>query len=196
MSVLLPTNSQIIGPVTALNIIKAIEGLGGSRGYLEHLKSTSSVNQIAQPLSLLSISNSLNSTTESTDHHHNCSIYLRVGFIPGMLFGHINVFNKPEGDGPVRVSYTTKITAWVTQGTGFTDLHGTFVGPTGWDDMLKGPIKFVITASDKKGLHATFRRDWVTAAEISADFPEASGVQDGSYTCEGECEWHQIFYKD
>ncbi|KAH7337759.1 hypothetical protein B0J17DRAFT_768900 [Rhizoctonia solani] len=195
MSVILPITPQTIGPVTALNIIKAIEGLGGTRGYLEHLKSANSADQIAKPLSLLSVSNSSSSDAESTTSHHNCSIHLQCGIVPGMILGYIKVFDKPEEGGvSVRPKYIAQIRAWVTQGCGYTDLHGAFLRFTGWEDMLKGPIKFNIIAADKKGLHATFRRDWLTAAEISADFPEASGVQEGSFTCEGECEWQQIFF--
>ncbi|CAE6502713.1 unnamed protein product [Rhizoctonia solani] len=193
MSVILPTTPQTIGPVTALNLIKAIEALGGSRGYLEHLKSSNSADQVVKPLSLLSVPNFLSSDGESTTSRYSCSIHLHCGFVPGMIVGYIRVYDEPEeGKISVRPKYITQIRAWVTQGCGHTDLHGTFIPFTGWEDMLKGPIKFVITASDKKGLHATFRRDWVTAAEISADFPEAAGVQDGSYTCEGECEWQEI----
>ncbi|KAG8733019.1 hypothetical protein FRC11_009237 [Ceratobasidium sp. 423] len=183
-----------IGPVTTLNIIKAIEELGGSRGYLAHLKSANPINQLTRPLSLLSVSNPLSSDAEATRHSHNCSVYLRAGIVPGTLFGEIKVFDKPEEEGSARVKYFTRIRAWLTKGNGFTDLHGNFVLLTGWEDMLEGPMKFHVMAAEGQGAHIVFKRDFLPLAEISADFPEATGTQCGSYEGEGECTWDQMIY--
>ncbi|QRW25721.1 hypothetical protein RhiXN_10798 [Rhizoctonia solani] len=194
MSVLLPTTPQEFGPVSSLNIIKAIENLGGAKGYLEHLKRTGPSDSIVKPLSLLSLSNSLNSNSSSSSAaDHNCSIHLQSG-PAGTLFGEIEVHEKPEGDVSVNVKYKTQIRAWITQGSGRTDLHGNIALLTSWDDMLNGPINFTIIAAEKQGAHVKFKRDYLPAAEISADFPNATGYQCGSYECEGVCQWEKIFF--
>ncbi|GAB1520471.1 hypothetical protein RhiTH_003548 [Rhizoctonia solani] len=182
MSVLLPTTPQ------------AIENLGGAKGYLEHLKRTGPSDSIVKPLSLLSLSNSLNSNSSSSSAaDHNCSIHLQSG-PAGTLFGEIEVHEKPEGDVSVNVKYKTQIRAWITQGSGRTDLHGNIALLTSWDDMLNGPINFTIIAAEKQGAHVKFKRDYLPAAEISADFPNATGYQCGSYECEGVCQWEKIFF--
>ncbi|CAE6444744.1 unnamed protein product [Rhizoctonia solani] len=193
MSVLLPTTPQEIGPVSSLNLIKAIEELGGSNGYIEHLKRTSSVDPITKPLSLLSFSNSLSTITGSATHH-NCSIRLRGGFVPGMLFGEIEVHEKTEKGASLNVKYKTQIRAWLTEGNGVTDLQGNIVLFASWEEILKGSINFIITAAEGQGAHVVFRRDYLPVAEISADFPEATGYQCGSFTCEGVCQWDEIVF--
>ncbi|CAE6487753.1 unnamed protein product [Rhizoctonia solani] len=158
MSITLPITPQNIGPVTALNLIKIVEKLGGSRGYLEHLRNANSIDKITQPLSSLSVSNTLNSSTKPENNHQNCYIHLQCGIVPGMIIGWIKVFEELEENGLVRVKYTTEIRTWITGGEGFTDLHGFFVVQTNWEDILQGPIGFTVLATEGKGLRAVFSR--------------------------------------